>query len=47
VALIAAAMIPIPWVFYKWGKVIRLRSPILQKLQKEKIARGEKPQRGK
>ncbi|KAA8911554.1 major facilitator superfamily domain-containing protein [Sphaerosporella brunnea] len=41
VALIAAALIPIPWAFYKWGKKIRVRSPILQKLQKERTERGE------
>jgi len=40
IALIAAALIPIPWAFYKWGKVVRLRSPMLQRLQQEKAARG-------
>lgn len=41
VALIAALLIPIPCAFYKWGKIIRLKSPILQKLQKEKAERGD------
>ncbi|KAL7273421.1 hypothetical protein RUND412_003723 [Rhizina undulata] len=41
VGLIATALIPIPWGFYKWGKKVRVRSPILQRLQKEKAERGE------
>ncbi|KAI5795283.1 MFS multidrug transporter [Geopyxis carbonaria] len=41
VACIATALIPIPWVFYKWGKTIRNNSPMLTRLQKEKAERGE------
>lgn len=41
VALLAAVLIPIPCAFYKWGKIVRLRSPMLQKLQREKLERGE------
>lgn len=40
-AFIAVGLVPIPWVFYKCGKTIRLRSPMLQKLQKEREERGE------
>lgn len=39
VGLIATALIPIPWGFYKWGKEVRVRSPILQRLQREKEER--------
>ncbi|KAF8537533.1 major facilitator superfamily domain-containing protein [Trichophaea hybrida] len=41
VAILAAVLVPIPFAFYKWGKIIRMRSPMLQKLQKEKAERGE------
>ncbi|KAI5818282.1 major facilitator superfamily domain-containing protein [Pyronema omphalodes] len=41
VAIIAAVLVPIPFAFYKWGKIVRMRSPMLQKLQKEKAERGE------
>ncbi|PWW76716.1 MFS general substrate transporter [Tuber magnatum] len=39
--LITAALIPIPWGFYKWGGKVRMRSPMLLRLQKEKEERGE------
>jgi len=41
VGLITAALIPIPWGFYKWGKKVRMRSPMLLSLQKEKEERGK------
>jgi hypothetical protein len=41
VAIIAAVLVPIPFAFYKWGKIVRMRSPMLQKLQREKAERGE------
>lgn len=41
VACIAVALAPIPFVFYKWGKKIRMKSPMLIQLQKEKEERGE------
>lgn len=42
VALLAVVMIPIPWGFYKWGKRIRLRSPILRQLEEEARLDAEK-----
>ncbi|KAI5841424.1 major facilitator superfamily domain-containing protein [Morchella snyderi] len=41
VGFISMALIPIPWGFYKWGKQVRIRSPMLQRLQKERQERGE------
>lgn len=41
VGIIATVLIPIPWVFYRWGKTIRMKSRMLQQLQKEKTERGE------
>jgi hypothetical protein len=41
VAMLAAVLVPIPFAFYKWGKIIRMKSPMLQKLQREKAERGE------
>ncbi|KAK6513479.1 hypothetical protein TWF281_005103 [Arthrobotrys megalospora] len=34
-AVLATVLIPIPWIFYKWGKQIRHRSPLLMALAKE------------
>ncbi|KAF3904259.1 hypothetical protein AA313_de0202893 [Arthrobotrys entomopaga] len=34
-AVLATVLIPIPWVFYKWGKQIRMKSPLLMALAKE------------
>ncbi|KAF3173381.1 hypothetical protein TWF225_009832 [Orbilia oligospora] len=34
-AALATVLIPIPWIFYKWGKQIRHRSPLLMALAKE------------
>lgn len=39
VGFLATALIPIPWGFYKWGKQIRARSPMLQRLQIEQEER--------
>ncbi|CUS10402.1 unnamed protein product [Tuber aestivum] len=36
VGILAATLAPIPWGFYKWGKFIRERSPILINIQAEK-----------
>ncbi|PWW80643.1 MFS general substrate transporter [Tuber magnatum] len=36
VGILAAALAPIPWAFYKWGKWVRARSPILVGMQAEK-----------
>jgi hypothetical protein len=41
VGLTTVALIPIPWGFYKWGKKVRMRSPMLLKLQKEKEEIGD------
>ncbi|KAF8470818.1 major facilitator superfamily domain-containing protein [Kalaharituber pfeilii] len=35
VACLAFVIMPIPWGFYKWGKNIRMRSPMLKVLQEE------------
>ncbi|TGZ78336.1 MFS general substrate transporter [Ascodesmis nigricans] len=40
-ACVAVMLAPIPFVFYKWGKKIRMKSPMLVQLQKEKAERGE------
>ncbi|KAG0635686.1 major facilitator superfamily domain-containing protein [Tuber brumale] len=40
VGILAAALAPIPWGFYKWGKWIRARSPILINMQAEKEHRA-------
>lgn len=40
-ALLSAILIPIPIGFYFWGKKIRMRSPLLLRLQRERIERGE------
>ncbi|EPS44851.1 hypothetical protein H072_1156 [Dactylellina haptotyla CBS 200.50] len=34
-AVLATVLIPIPFVFYKWGKQIRMKSPLLMALAKE------------
>ncbi|KAK6502816.1 hypothetical protein TWF481_007861 [Arthrobotrys musiformis] len=34
-AALATVLIPIPWIFYKWGKQIRHRSPLLMTLARE------------
>lgn len=39
VGFLAVALIPIPWGFYKWGKQVRIRSPIMQRLQREQEER--------
>ncbi|KAG0132912.1 major facilitator superfamily domain-containing protein [Tuber indicum] len=36
VGILAAALAPIPWGFYKWGKWFRARSPMLINIQAEK-----------
>ncbi|RPA98856.1 MFS general substrate transporter [Choiromyces venosus 120613-1] len=36
VGILAAALAPIPWGFYRWGKWVRARSPILINMQAEK-----------
>ncbi|KAL3426400.1 MFS transporter [Phlyctema vagabunda] len=33
--LLEVALIPIPFVFYKWGKQIRMRSPLIRKLRED------------
>ena len=33
--LVLIVMIPIPFIFYKWGEKIRAKSPLLQKSQAE------------
>lgn len=35
IALMMAVLIPIPWGFYKWGKKLRMRSPMMKELQEE------------
>ncbi|KAF8433453.1 major facilitator superfamily domain-containing protein [Terfezia claveryi] len=42
VGLIAVLIIPIPWTFYKWGKKIRLRSPMLRQMEEEARLDAEK-----
>jgi len=42
VGLLAVLLIPIPWTFYKWGKKIRLRSPMLKQLEEEARVDAEK-----
>ncbi|KAI5803596.1 major facilitator superfamily domain-containing protein [Peziza echinospora] len=37
VACLALVLMPIPWCFYRWGKEIRKRSPMLRRLQEEKM----------
>lgn len=39
--LLEVALIPIPFVFYKWGKQIRMRSPLIKKLREDQ-ERSEK-----
>jgi hypothetical protein len=39
--LVQIAMIPIPFVFYKWGEGIRKRSPMIRKLREDQ-ERGER-----
>jgi len=33
--LAQVVLIPIPFVFYKWGKSIRMRSPLIRKLRED------------
>ncbi|RDW84953.1 putative benomyl resistance protein-1 [Coleophoma cylindrospora] len=33
--LLEVALIPIPFVFYKWGKQIRMRSPLIKRLRED------------
>lgn len=33
---LAALLVPIPFAFYRWGKLIRLRSPMLLQLQRDR-----------
>lgn len=33
--LLEVALIPIPFVFYKWGKQIRMRSPLIRRLRED------------
>lgn len=42
VGLMAVLIIPIPWSFYKWGKKIRLRSPMLRQMEEEASLDAEK-----
>lgn len=42
VGLLAVLIIPIPWGFYKWGKKIRARSPMLKQLEEEARVDAEK-----
>lgn len=42
VGLLGVLIIPIPWAFYKWGKKIRLRSPMLKQLEEEARLDAEK-----
>ncbi len=39
--LVQVALIPIPFVFYKWGAKIRARSPLIQKMREDQ-ERSEK-----